>query len=482
MSEQFENASPDAYIQEQQRQRAQTLKRGALIVVALLAAAIVIGGGIALSTKNSDIDHNADSAAELETSFSLVEQEAARESFKQALADFESKISPSLDAIAQGQWQTQQIDDLQKRKERALALFANAGFMQALGILNGVSADAEALISDWHQAYEGKLLEAQQFYTNEQIQQARLALAQADRIKANTPESQTLRAQLSAYDRVQNYLSELAVARVENNLEKQVALMQQIIKADPTRRDLQGPLQNALSKLNQKRLAFALGKAQSALESGDISEAKTYIQQAEIIQPSAKGITALRNELDSRLANQSLNDIKSELTRLQAADAWPQVLSLAERGISRFSRDAQLQQTRSQASAILDAQRNIERFIARPDRLAEKNIREAAQNAIQAAILMLSSSGTLAQRAQTLAAYIDQYSTKVSVTVISDGKTDISVVGTGVVGRIDSKVIELSPGRYTFEGKREGYRSKRIDVSVDIDTPITVSLVSDEKI
>jgi len=95
---------------------------------------------------------------------------------------------------------------------------------------------------------------------------------------------------------------------------------------------------------------------------------------------------------------------------------------------------------------------------------------------------LLSSSRNLAATAQTLAGLIDNYAVQVEVTVVSDGKTDISVIGTGVVGKTEQKVITLSPGRYTFEGKREGYRSKRKEVVVNSNSPLQVYLVCDEKI
>lgn len=446
--------------------------------MALVAAAIAISVGIALL----DNEPSTTVEVEIESSFSYAEQEAAREAFKQALSNFESGIGADLTGLSQGQWQTQQVDALHQEKQRALALFAKAGFMQALGIINTVQADAEALIMQWHQAYELKLDEAEHLYANEQIQQSRLALSQADKIKAKHPQSEILRAQLSAYDRVQSYLSALAVARVENNIENQVALMQQVLAADPTRKDMKVPLQAALTELKQKRLALALGNAQQALEKGNIAEANTYIQLAETIQPTAKGIAALRSQLNKRLATQGLSAIKAELTRAQATDDWAQVLTLVERGLGRFSTDAQLQQIRAQAEQVLSTQRSVARFLAQPERLADSNIRLAAKNTIERSILLLPVSNSLAKSVQSLAAFIDKYSAQVEVTVLSDGMTNISVIGIGVVGLVDKKVIALTPGQYIFEGRRPGFRSKRVNVEVSHDTANTILLICDEAI
>jgi hypothetical protein len=478
--EPFETASPDAFIQEQQKKRAQKLKRLFLVLAVLGIIAIAIAVSIALPNKQEQSTSIAEVA--LKSAYSSKEQEAAREAFKLALANYETDIAPTLLALSQAAWKASAVKTLETEKERALTLFANSGFVQALGILNKVEADAKALIAEWHQAFLDKLAQAQSFYSQRQIQQARLALIQAEKIKPNHPQSQGLTAQLAAFDIVEQYLAQLAVARVENNLENQVALMQQVLAADPTRQDINAPLQHALERLNEKRLVFALGRAEEALANDDISQASTYIQQAETIQPAAKGISALRTELNKRLAAQGLGGIKADIARLKAADDWPQVLQAAERGVVRFSQDAQLQQEKDQAQRVLQAQRKLESFVARPQRLSEINIREGAQNALRQSISLLPLSNTLAQHAKRLSELIGQYAAKIPVTVRSDEKTFISVIGAGVIGEVSEKVIELTPGTYVFEGKCAGYRSKRLNVSVQIGTPIAISLICDEKL
>jgi hypothetical protein len=473
--------SPDAFIQEQQKKRAAQVKRTFLVLGLLCAAAIVIAVVLTLSSKKKNETPGTE-PAELAQQYSNAEQEAAREAFKVALRAFDDDIAPTLKELRNAQWQEAQLDGIEKANSRALALFANAGFVQALGILNKTTADSQALIEQWHQAFANKLQEASSFYNSGQVQKARLALAQADKIKPNHEQSQTLRAQLAAYENVQQYLEQLKVAKVENNLEKQVALMQSIIAADPTRGDIKQPLQQALSKLNQKRLALALSKAQQALAKNDISEANTYIQQAQIINPNAQGIAALRAELDKKVAAQGLDALHQRIANLIENDAWAQALKATEQGLASYPKDAQLLLARERSTQILAAQRRFESFISRSQRLSDSAIRGAAENSIASAIPLLPASASLATSAQTLAALIDKYSASVEVTVLSDSETFISVIGTGVVGKVNEKTISLSPGKYTLEGKREGFRSKRLDIEVKSGTPMTVSLVSDESL
>jgi hypothetical protein len=174
--------------------------------------------------------------------------------------------------------------------------------------------------------------------------------------------------------------------------------------------------------------------------------------------------------------------LHTRVAALIEADQWQQALSVIEQGLSRYSKDAKLLNSREQTMRILQAQRSFDSFIGRPERLSDMAIRQAAQDTLAQAIVLLPSSASLAKSAQNLAMLIDSYSVKVPVTVESDNNTHISVIGTGIVGKVVSKTIELSPGKYTLEGKREGYRSKRLSIEVKSNTPMTVSLVSDESL
>ena len=67
--------------------------------------------------------------------------------------------------------------------------------------------------------------------------------------------------------------------------------------------------------------------------------------------------------------------------------------------------------------------------------------------------------------------------------VRSDGKTEISVRRVGIVGKTLEKVINLRPGDYTFEGKRAGYKSKLVKLTVPFNgTGLDIKIICDEQI
>jgi hypothetical protein len=479
LTQSHEKASPDAFIQQQQKERAQQIKRifiglGALVFAALASSLIVL--------LDAPSDETPMPAAPIESSFSSAEQEASRDAFRQALSTYEQEIAPMLASPALINWKGQEVEALSTANENALRLFANAAFVQALGALNKLSTDAKALIAQWESAYNDKLGQAQTFYENGQIQQARLALSQAIELMPQRSDSQQLAAQLAAYDSVSEALQQLEVAKVENNLEQQIVLMQEILRADPTRTEHQLPLQEAKVLLKERRLSKALQQTEQALAVDNLDDAARYLQQAKNIEANAPGIDKFSAQLNARLAQQNLASIYSQIEQLKANDSWSEITQVSQQALSRFPNNEALKLSQRQANTVLGHQQSLARFIARPDRMSDSNIRNAAQNALQQSITSLLLSPSLATQAQRLAGLIDNYNAKVEVTITSDKRTDLIVVGMGIVGEVDSYTIELTPGSYVLEGKREGYRSKRIEFEVETNKPISIRLIADEKI
>jgi len=96
---------------------------------------------------------------------------------------------------------------------------------------------------------------------------------------------------------------------------------------------------------------------------------------------------------------------------------------------------------------------------------------------------LASVSPSLTQKANVLSLLVEKMSKKIPVEVISDNQTNILVRGLGVVGVTQSKTIQLTPGRYSFEGKRKGYKSKLLDVLISYDdTSHQVNIICDEPI
>ena len=122
-------------------------------------------------------------------------------------------------------------------------------------------------------------------------------------------------------------------------------------------------------------------------------------------------------------------------------------------------------------------------MLANPYRLAAESIKVRVKTAVLSAKPYTKDSASLHALSSKLANTVEAVSKNVAVELLSDGVTSVSVRGIGIVGKTNSRVIQLKPGSYTFEGKRQGYKSKIVTVTIPIDkTSFQLTVVADEKI
>jgi hypothetical protein len=123
------------------------------------------------------------------------------------------------------------------------------------------------------------------------------------------------------------------------------------------------------------------------------------------------------------------------------------------------------------------------RHLAAPGRLASVAVATEAGSIVDAIAPLRADSPRLAAQADALAGLVAAYGVKVPVRIVSDGKTNITVRGVGIVGKITERTIELRPGQYTFEGIREGFQAvlMRVDIPPG-QADLVLEIVPDERI
>lgn len=365
-------------------------------------------------------------------------------------------------------------------KAKALTLFASAHYQEAVVELQQADEKAKALTQSWHQAYEDKLNQAQQAYNKEDVKPAELYLNQALVIKPNEPRGLSLQQQLNSYPYVAELLAALKVAKIENNLQKQADTLQQIIAQDSTRIGLVKELGVVTKKLNDDRFNQAISRGVVAIEQENVSAANTAYKQAKAIYPQRTEVVSLQKKIAQQQAAVNLQTSLINVKKAAQADDWQRVLA-----ISKEKTNAVLKDYAIQAQQILLQQKTAAAYLARPERLQDQGVRQQAQNFIKSNISLTLKSPTFAKQIEQLSNKVDSANQQQELRITSDGKTDIWVLGVGHVGKVaksTEKSIQLYPGKYTLEGRCEGYRNKQQSITLSSSTVGNVYLVCDERI
>ncbi len=113
------------------------------------------------------------------------------------------------------------------------------------------------------------------------------------------------------------------------------------------------------------------------------------------------------------------------------------------------------------------------RVLLRYEKLIELSLLEARSGEFQSAIRYFNEAMgikpdflTLSLDAERLKNYLEAQSKPVSITLVSDGKTWVSVAGYELLGKIREKSIRILPGKYRIVGRRKGYEDVNIQVQV----------------
>ena len=84
----------------------------------------------------------------------------------------------------------------------------------------------------------------------------------------------------------------------------------------------------------------------------------------------------------------------------------------------------------------------------------------------------------LSAQIERLQVLLKQANSTVTVTLRSDGATEVTVYKVARLGRFDQRELSLRPGSYTAVGSRNGYRDVRVNFTIQHDSspaPLTIA-------
>ncbi|MFT6896291.1 MAG: putative RNA binding protein with dsRBD fold (UPF0201 family) [Paraglaciecola sp.] len=474
------NTPADAQIHAHQQHHQKQIKKLLLLVLSGIAVLLVVSGVYwVMSTQSS-----ADALGKVSKTSTLTEQQQAqfREQFKQALTEFEIELQPQLDKIALANWQVPRLAELANLKQNMLNKFAQGEFVEAKEAGENLLGQTRQLITEWQNQNQSYLDTARALFSEGNILQAQLSLNKALVLVPEHPQALSLQKRIQIFTLIDALQADLQVAKVERDLLKQIDILSKIASLDPTLSNYTEDLHAVQSAYQRQQLIQALADAEHALNSDKLATAQGYIEKALRLSPNSKGAELLAKKIAQAKTTQSLTGISRSLEKLVQADEWQLVLKSSAHALGKHPNDSTFKDYNTKANKVLAAQQSLNIFIAQPARLAEEHIRDAAKKRLQQAVAASLWSNNLQQQIAQVAKTIDQYSKPVDVTVKSDGLTFLTVVGVGQVGAVVEKVIQLTQGKYVLQGRRLGYRNKRMEFVVAAQQTQILELICDEAI
>jgi len=230
------------------------------------------------------------------------------------------------------------------------------------------------------------------------------------------------------------------------------------------------------SALGQDDYARAAGAGFAALGAGRLDEARAAFQRARAANPNGAEAQDGLKRVDAAVRARSFTTLRGRAEDAEADERWQDALTAYGAILRSDPSQDFAQQGKARAQSRLDLDESLQALIDRPDLLASAEARARAATLLQSAQSIDSPGPALRLQIARVAALLPEFEKPVHLTLVSDGFTQVQVVGVGTFGGFSRRDVELKPGHYTLIGTRDGYRDVRRDVSVSPGQTQTISV------
>lgn len=452
-----------------------------LLIITLLAVALIIWASLPKSAEERVDNSSSDS----ETATDELEIDAAmlRQAYIDAFADFQNQVKPRLDKIDLPQWNPAVADQLGVLEALALDAFSASEYGKAYTSIKSLTELAENTIAESEEQFEAAMQNANNAFDNNDYARAKAAINKAQILDNTSEAAKDFSERVETLPEIADLVSQIETANAENNPQRERDLIQKLLKLTPEREELKQRVRELTNKLNSSEFQKQIAQGHQALENADLSAAQSALASARKIYPDQPAVRELDQAIETAREDRQIRRLEADATAAESADNWSEVKSLLEKIQSLKPNDKVVNERLAAANDIVALESQIDDTLKSPYRLSEKAAETTARQLVESAQDYQAQSPSLADKRRELQKVLTAINQPVDVTVRSDNQTHISVRGVGHVGTTEAKTIQLTPGKYTFEGKRPGYKSKLKTVEVPLDqNSVTLTLICDEPI
>ncbi|MDH3748161.1 MAG: serine/threonine-protein kinase [Gammaproteobacteria bacterium] len=272
--------------------------------------------------------------------------------------------------------------------------------------------------------------------------------------------------------RAQNLDTVLALTEQGLALERELELdaarqsFEQAIEVDPEWRVAADGLERVLGTINQMQFDSRMTEGLMALADGDYLTARAAFRRAQELKPGSPDPADGLLQVDQGVRLNNIAVLKREAQSLEAGERWQTAtdayqsileldsnLTFAHEGVARATRMEQLHQT-------------LQGYIDDPDVLSSPRTMQNATQLVVDITRMPDIGPRLASQRDELSRLLKRAATPLTVQLVSDNVTDVSIYKVGKLGAFGTTELSLRPGTYVAVGSRPGYRDVRLEFRV----------------
>jgi tetratricopeptide (TPR) repeat protein len=203
-----------------------------------------------------------------------------------------------------------------------------------------------------------------------------------------------------------------------------------------------------------------------ALYAGDFDTARAAFNAARLLRPDSREAADGLTQVDLEVKLADIRQLEAEANRLVEAEEWETSIGVYQ-DILKIDPDLQFAQQGVAAARSRAALHNtLQGYIDDPDGLSDDANMQAATRLLLDLARIDPMGPRLADQKTELSRLLKRAATPLTVQIVSDNATEVSIFKVGRLGVLDNRQIELRPGNYVAVGIRPGYRDVRVEFRV----------------
>jgi tetratricopeptide (TPR) repeat protein len=286
--------------------------------------------------------------------------------------------------------------------------------------------------------------------------------------------AKTLDDVLALIARGDEHLHDGRVAKAERSYEKARAL-------DPDSQSARERLETVQRTLANAAFTGAMSRGYAALETGDLGKARKAFTEATKARPEATDARDALSETERRIASERIDQLLSEARAFEGSEHWREAATRYDAALSLDPNVVRARDGKRRADLRAALDDRLEQTLAHPERLADESVWRAASALLDQAARIDPPGPGLAKQIAALRPLLRKAATPVTVRFLSDKATNVTIYRVGELGRFESRMLALRPGRYVAVGSRPGYRDVRLEFMVSPDAPARTVTVECEQ-
>lgn len=287
----------------------------------------------------------------------------------------------------------------------------------------------------------------------------------ASALKPGTPEIEAALDRAKKLPEALRHLNAGASAEQAGESEEALQAYQNALTVDPVLTGAKEGLKRVEAAAKAANLRNAITQVHERLSANDASGAEAALARAVKIDAGSAEIADLRKRVAAVVLVTRMDRIRKRAEESEGKENWPEALKAYEEALAIDPSAAFAGSGRARARAQADLHRNIDSYLAQPDRLQSASPLAHA-TAILAATSKQVDGPILTAKKEKLQQLVVAYSRPVPVTIKSDRQTSVELYRVGLFGLFETYRIDLPPGKYVAVGSRTGFRDVRVEFEV----------------